>query len=249
MFGRGVLLIAMLGASVAVPYLIFNGDVLNKGSHWWRSILGKDGTADRDPADFPFDAGGENGLYSSPNMAALVPGGGTDKPKGPQLEGPPIQHLSQLFRFDINPSWITSNWSRVTTDLSDLSLNGMRVMVVTGTQLHDLSGSLTYYYDKPRQLQRVTFHGHTGDPSQLIGFVTQYYFMQPEVTFGEGLYLAKWNSKPYSGLRLRRASVGKAASPYEQMEIDLELNRPESPYGFSPAFYRLLEQDVKARRW
>ena len=45
-------------------------------------------------------------------------------------------------------------WPRVTT-VPQFALAGLRVPLVTGTQIDDLAGSLTYYFDRTDQVQRI----------------------------------------------------------------------------------------------
>ena len=56
----------------------------------------------------------------------------------------PALQPPQLFRFDLTPPGGVSTWPRVTTRLTDGPLHGLRVPVVTGTNVHDLAGSLKH---------------------------------------------------------------------------------------------------------
>jgi hypothetical protein len=83
------------------------------------------------------------------------------------------------------------------------------VPLVTGTRPDDIAGSLTYYFDKRQQLQRITFEGVVGDERRLVNFVTGQYKLKAEPTLGAGLYVAKWSGRPQKA-RLR-VNPGTAA--------------------------------------
>ena len=91
------------------------------------------------------------------------------------VPGPDVTNFAEIFRFDITPQFVTERWSRVSTGLSDVRMQGYRVPLVTGVEPGDLAGSLTYYFDSRPRLQRITFIGTTGDPSRLINFLAQQY--------------------------------------------------------------------------
>jgi hypothetical protein len=154
-----------------------------------------------------------------------------------------------VFRFDVTPSWVISNWSRVTTHLVETQLEALRVPLVTGTAVHDLAGSLTYYFDKQHQVQRIAFHGHTGDAAQLVAFATGQFGLQPEAALGGGLYMSRWSGKPISALQIQHAAVVRKDQPHQQLEVDMELNRPDSWYGPSSMVKRLGQSDQRAQGW
>jgi hypothetical protein len=165
------------------------------------------------------------------------------------LVGPPVGHLGEVLRFDITPQWVTARWPRVTATLAEQGLEGLRVPVVTGTNLDDLAGSLTYYFNHFHQLQRLTFEGYTGDERKLVGVVTQHYGLQPEPTLDAGMYVARWNNRPSSILRVARAPIITHDSPHSQLHVLLELNRPSMEFGLSVQAQQLLERDRNSRRW
>jgi len=167
----------------------------------------------------------------------------------PRLEGPAAIRLEDAFRFDITPGWVTTYWTRVTTTLSDLELEGFRVPLVTGTQPDDVAGSLTYYFDKAHRLQRISFQGSTGDPRKIVAFAMRYYELQAAPTLGAGLYLGRWNGVPKSVLRVRHEPVVLTSAPLHRYQIDFELNRPDANYRLSPELERSLELEQKAGRW
>ena len=128
----------------------------------------------------------------------------------PQLS-PAENELTDVLRFDISPGWVMQRWPRVTT-VAQSTLAGLRVPLVTGTQIDDLAGSLTYYFDRTDQVQRISFQGLTGDDRKLVEIVTSGYGMQPEPALGGGMYVARWNAMPTSALRVTYAPVGAQRS-------------------------------------
>jgi hypothetical protein len=152
-------------------------------------------------------------------------------------------------RFEATPQWVLQRWPRVSTVRAADELTGLRVPLVTGTQLDDLSGSLTYYFDKDQRVQRLSFYGYTGDASRLIGLGTTYLHLQSEPSYSAGMYVQRWNGKPTSALRISHAPVVNAANPHARLIVQLEVNRPGAYYRLSPEFEQLLQYDTHNRRW
>jgi uncharacterized protein DUF6690 len=142
-----------------------------------------------------------------------------------------------------------SRWSRVSTVLADFDLEGLRVPLVSGTNLDDLAGSLTYYFDKQHHVQRITFHGYTGDERKLADLASRQFYLKPVQSLHAALLLSKWNGEPTSVLRVTLASVVRADSPNTRLEVMLEINRPSANYRLSPEMKDLLERDRLAGRW
>ena len=150
---------------------------------------------------------------------------------------------------DVSPAWVTSRWARVTTSLSSLEMEGLRVPLVTGTKVDDLAGSLTYYFNEYGQVQRLTFHGYTGNPQRITALATQYFGMQAKPSVGPGLFVAQWNGKPTSVLYISRAPVVSTDRPHAQLQVILEVNRPADGYRLSQQLQQFLEQDRRKGRW
>ncbi len=129
-------------------------------------------------------------------------------------------------RFDISPDWLMQRFSRVSTVLADLQLEGLRVPIVTGTRADDLAGTLTYYFDRTDKLQRVTLHGFTGDPNRLVGTMTQHYGMSREPSLEAGVYTKRWNGQPVHFLRMTHAPVVYSDAIHQKYTVFLELNQP-----------------------
>jgi len=192
------------------------------------------GTEQTTATDSPFDTAPPLSVSGTP-QASLV--------------GPPMASLGELVRFDADHSWVIANWSRVTTSVGDQQLSGLRVPIMTGTGLNDVSGSLTYFFDAQGRVQRISLYGYTGDASDVVQLVTGVYDMKPEPATGLGMYIARWNGSPRSLLRIQQAPLVQANRPHERFLIQCEINRPSNQYGLSPEFENLLAQDKAAGRW
>ena len=82
--------------------------------------------------------------------------------------GPTFQRFIDFLDFDgITPEWVTSRWSNVLS-VGPLYTRGYRVPLCTGSDISDLIGSLTYYFDRDLELEKITFEGYTGDLDRLI---------------------------------------------------------------------------------
>jgi hypothetical protein len=120
-----------------------------------------------------------------------------------------------------------SRWPRVTAGLAEPELQGYRVPLVTGTGENDLAGSLTYYFDQDQRVKLIHFRCTTGNPQQLVTYVTSRYGLTPQPTGDPGLqlYQVKWNGKPMSELRIRTATILRAAQPYSRFHVELAMKR------------------------
>jgi hypothetical protein len=165
------------------------------------------------------------------------------------VAGPAVANLGEILRFDVTPTWVTGRWPRVTTTLAESGLSGLRVPLVTGIATDDLAGTITYYFDRNHQVQRLAFDGYTGDARKLLDLLTRFYGLQPEPTLDAALYVARWNGAPTSVVRIARAPVMTADSPHSQLRVMLELNRPSVYYGLSPQFQQLVQATQATRRW
>jgi hypothetical protein len=234
--GKRVLFIPTLLAVTAAPYFLLEDNWAGAVKQRVQSLVGGGESQE----------GGASALAGAWSAPAEAPAA---SPPAPQLAGPPVNDLREIFRFDISPSWVTSRWSRVSTTLASLDLEGFRVPLVTGGGVDDLAGSLTYYFDQQNRVQRITFHGYTGDHRKLVSVATQCFGLRPEATLGGGLYLAKWNGVPTSVLRISRAAVVRSNAPHAQLQVLLELNRPAEYYQLSRESRQLLDLDRQLRRW
>jgi hypothetical protein len=157
-------------------------------------------------------------------------------PLTPPLEGTPSVALEEVLRFDINKEWVYQRWARKSTALAELGLYGVRVPLVTGTQLHDLAGSLTYFFDQAGRVQRIAFSGNTGDTTRIVMLAAQQYGLQTQPTpiAGEQLLQIKRGADVFSELRTRPASVLWSSSPHESYDVEFNLQRPDATTPLPP---------------
>lgn len=182
-------------------------------------------------------------------LAQTLGGAPTDSQGAPKLVGAPVKDLREVLRFDISPRWVIDRFARVSTVLSDLQLEGLRVPIVTGTQADDMAGTLTYYFDRSDKLQRVTIHGFTGQPDRLVGLLTQHYGLSHTPSLEAGVYTKRWNGVPVHFLRLTHAPVVYSDAIHQKYTLFLELNQPNMAYGISPEAKRIVNSDRQSGRW
>ncbi len=195
-----------------------------------------------------------NGTESNPNGAPHWNLTGNQNHLNPGtsehlLDQTPILSLAEVLRFDITPIWVMNRFPRTSTVLADMQLDGLRVPLVTGTAPTDLAGTLTYYFDHYKRLQRVTLHGVTGEPSRFVVELQTRYQLQQEPSLGGGLYLLKWNGQPASVLHLAPAPVIYGDAPYSRFNVFLELNQAGLAYGLSPEAQQLIYAGKQTQRW
>lgn len=212
--------IIILAVAATVPYLATHGPNLD-------GIWPTDKKASPDVAAVAAVA--EGSAQPSAPVSSQPQGPGTVLyPTSTPLEGAPSISLHEVFRFDISKEWVYRRWSRKSTALAELGLYGVRVPLVTGTKLHDLAGSLTYYFNEGGSVERISFTGRTGDTTQLAMLMMHRYGLQPQstVVVGEQLLQQRYEEHVFSELRTRPAPVLWANSPHDSFAVELELQRP-----------------------
>jgi hypothetical protein len=223
-FNRHFLLVTLLAGAVAVPYLSSS----EQAQKLWGSIAGTV-SHDAGSGSAP-EAGGSGSVPPAVLPAEGSRRGADDAAASPAtpVEGNTQQTLAEVLRFDITPTWIIDRWPRVSTGLSELDLQGYRVALVTGTADSDLAGSLTYYFDKKNQVERIIFHGTSGDPRALVAMVTSRYDLKQQKSDDPGLTLFQRKSwgTTMSELRIRPAAVVRSETPHARYEIELAIRRP-----------------------
>jgi len=172
----------------------------------------------------------------------------TDEP-APSLVGHNVADLREVLRFDLSTNAVLTRFSRVSTVLAELSLEGLRVPIVTGTRAEDLAGTLTYYFDGSGKIQRIKLHGFTGNPQRLQSLLVQHYGLQPEPTLEAGVYTKRWNGVPVHFLRLAHAPVVYSDAVHQKFTLFLELNQPNLAYGISDEAKRIVHADQWTGRW
>ncbi|MFN0017897.1 MAG: DUF6690 family protein [Pirellulaceae bacterium] len=225
----GLLIAALVG-----PYALLDKSM---AGNLWKNLPTFTSFSQKTPAETP-PAGGANATLSAE---------GSFGPMAGSTAGAPTCDIPEAFRFDVSPQWITSRWPRVTTVLAESDLQGLRVPLVTGSRPDDLAGSLTYYFDKKHQVQRIFFQGNTGDERRLVAFLTQYYQMKAVPALGAGLYMTHVHGKPLSALHLTWPPVVARDKPTDRCEIVLELNRGN--VGASQHMQQLLDYERRAKKW
>ncbi len=216
MFSRVLGIPLMLGAAVGVPYVATNGPDL--GGLW-----------DETPQ--------QANTSSVPRVsAASFPAQGSAA-TAVETEVANVS-LQEALRFDVSKEWVYQRWTRKSTALSKLGLYGIRVALVTGTELHDVAGSLTYLFGQDGRVQRISFRGRTGDTTQLVMLATRRYGLQQQRTaiVGEQLFQIRRNDLVFSELRTRPAPILRTSALHDSFQVSLELQRPDSTTPLPPEF-------------
>ncbi len=142
----------------------------------------------------------------------------------------PPPSLGEALDFNVTVDWVMRRWSRVSTGLPRVQLQGYRVPLMSGTRLADVAGSLTYYFNARQQVQEITLHGTTGDPSALVALLANHYHFARRLTNDPAVVLYEAvdsSNQPAGTLKIRSAQVIKASQPYNRFEVDLAMDRPE----------------------
>jgi hypothetical protein len=163
--------------------------------------------------------------------------------------GGEVHDLREVLRFDIAPHWLPQRFSRVSTVLSNVQMDGLRVPLITGTRPTDVAGTLTYYFDANQSLRRINLHGLTGDPSQLATLMVQFYGLQPEQSLGGQLFTTRWNNRIANLLQIAPAPVIYAGADHSKYIVFLELNQASTNFGLSQEASDLLQNAQATRRW
>lgn len=173
------------------------------------------------------------------SLSTTIPAGGADAlaPASPASAAAavniPVADLAEVLRFDVSLSWVMHRWPRVSAALAQLQLQGYRVPLVTGTSEDDLAGSLTYYFNPRQQVQRITFHGTTGNAHKLVGFLAARYGFARRLTNDASSFVYEVpqpdRKKAKSILWIRPAQVIKTDDPAHRYQLVLVLERPEEP--------------------
>jgi hypothetical protein len=178
------------------------------------------------------------------------PGGTSASPQtAPVLPLPQINSLAEVLRFDIPPAWVIQNFPTVNTGVGDMSLDGLRVPLITGTRPDDLVGTLTYYFDRFQRVQRISLHAVTGDPTRIGNEIQRNYRLQQQPALGGGLYTTTWNGTPTSILQITPATVITAQEQNARFTVFLEINQPGLQYGLSSQAQAIIQTGKQMNRW
>jgi hypothetical protein len=225
------MIVALLGVTIGLPYLF---DRLS-------NLRAAGGQA---AATVPAPTQSPNPTLQAPttvnfSLDPRVPGS-LIQGNSTAVEGTRFSSVEQVLRFDVTKEWVYRNWSRKSTGPTDVGLFAVRVPLVTGTHLAALAGSLTYYFNAYGQVEHISFRGHTGDTTQLVGFLTRTYgFQRATAPTGEQLFQVTRGSRVQSELLTRPESVLLSTSPHGSFAVELELARPGSQRFLPPRTPRL----------
>lgn len=173
-------------------------------------------------------------------MAATTPPAGVQNsaasPTSPTTSASPasipLANLADVLRFDVSLNWVMNRWPRVSAALAQLQLQGYRVPLVTGTAEDDLAGSLTYYFNPRQEVQRITFHGTTGNARKLVEFLVARYGFARRLTNDASSFVYEVptpENKAKSILWIRPAQVLKTDDAARRYQLVLVVERPEEP--------------------
>ncbi len=206
MFPRMLTPPILIAAAVGVPYVATNGPNIDK---LWNNGAATQAVSENDAGASAAGTTNHSGLKSSARHTTVP--------------------LQDALRMDVSKEWVYQRWDRKSTALSELGLYGVRVALVTGTQLHDLAGSLTYYFDQDGRVQRLSFRGRTGDTSQLVR-IAQHYGLQRQPTpiVGQQLFQVRRGEQVFSELHTRPESILRTSSLHESFIVTLDLQRPDA---------------------
>lgn len=207
MFVRPMLLTGVLVAAAAIPYVLLDEKLSKSARGQWHRLVGT-------PDEKQGDVLASLKATTEKAQAALTPKAGA---------APPVA-IEEVFRFDVTPQWVTSRWPRVSTVAGEPKQLGMRVPLVSGTQIHDVAGSLTYYFDEHHQVQRITFTGLTGDPRRLLAATVTPNGLQSQPTTHAAYYTAGDPKKPTSQVTVRHLPVVSAEARV-RAEVAVDLRR------------------------
>jgi hypothetical protein len=236
----------LLGTALGTPYVLFE---TKPGEQIRRAVAFEE-------ESFEFDALQEASVEQA--SVDILPRESTPRPVVVQRgfqDLPPVSNpqppidLRQVLRFDIDPDFVYRSFPRVSTVLSDLSLDGLRVPLVSGTQVYDVAGSLTYYFDINKSVRRIQMQGVTGDARGLIDLMVQHYRLNPERSLGGQLLTTRWNNRVTSFMHVAPAPVVTSESPHARFAFYLEINPPADQYGLSQEATQMLVQAQAAQRW
>ncbi len=222
----------LLAAAIGGPYVAYEN--LGVGGQAVEPTSEQGSTADEIPSGY---------LTSAPSA------GSSSTVPATLLQFRPIRALSEVVRFDVSPSWVPQRFPRVSMVAADPRLDAMRVPLVTGTNPNDLAGTLTYYFDRHKRLQRITVHALSGDPSRFIAELQHTYQLQQQPSLGGRLYIRKWNGQPTSLVYTAPAPVISADELYSRYQFFLEINQPGLEYGMSSEAIELLASGQQTQRW
>lgn len=240
MISRTLAMPTLLAASVAVPYVATNAP------EWTEQVRKSTAAASAAPAPQQPTAAHQaaassthvvNGNPAQPAHAAQPhQAGAPSPPVHHQWTPDPTYSLQEVLRFDVTKDWVYQRWERKSTALADLDLFGVRVPLVTGKQVYDIAGSLTYFFGADGRVKRISFRGRTGDTTQLAMLLHQRFGLQavPSVIAGQQLLQVRQGDDVISELRTQTAPILWSATPHESFSVEFELQDPATARPLKP---------------
>jgi hypothetical protein len=223
MISRSLAIPTLLAASVAVPYVATNAP------QWRAQWNAADSASPSVASTGQLPALGPEAARRTVAMIAPPMGpGATLYPTQTPLEGTPTYSIADVLRMDVTKEWVYQRWPRKSAALASLDMFGVRVPLVTGTQVYDLAGSLTYYFGPDGRVQRISFRGRTGDTTQIVALMANRYGLQPQAAAvaGEQLFQTRRGSDVISSLHTRPSPVLWSSSPHDSFTVELDLQDP-----------------------
>lgn len=221
MLGRPLALAGLLGAAVGGPY------VASQAPDEWPDLWA--GQKVETPA--------EPTAWNTPPQLSDPEGPGSDIYESPApIAGPVGISLEQALNWNVTKNWVYQQWARKSTGLSDPTLFGVRVPLVTGSGMTDVAGSLTYYFDRAGALQRMRLNGRTADTSRIVHLAATRFGMGPKQAHsaGDQLYQAVQGKQLRGQLHTRPEGTLWATSPHSSFTVAFEVTRPGGPYSVTP---------------
>ena len=203
----------LLAGSIGGPYL------LSTGVKSVSSLTGSDSTpqADAVQAAITTPSAAGRAPVPAPAPAGAAANGSVEAAGAPTLSSDalPAVPMEEAFRLNLTTTWVLGHWPRVSAALADVDLQGYRTPLITGTQIDDLAGSLTYYFNKRQRVQRITFFGTTGDTRRLVSLLALRHGFVRELNADPSLFLyrVRENRKVISELRIKPSSIVRADEP------------------------------------
>lgn len=239
MFGKRLRFVTMIGIAAGIPYVWLNEQLAATVKQGWNSV------SQSVPS---FSSSMTTADWSGENTRSTVGQPAVTESFRPATMAT-VHPLDEVVRFDVSPRWVTERWERVSTVRAEQDLVGLRVPLVSGTEVNDIAGSLTYYFNAQQQMRRLTLHGETGDERKLVDYALKHFGLLPEPSLGAGVYILRWNAKPMNVLRVTHAPVVRADAPHSKYRIEMEINDVHGGYGMSPEFREYLVPDYHLRKW
>ena len=142
-------------------------------------------------------------------------------------EGGQISSFNKIFQCGAPRSWVQRTYDDASRTM-DQQREGLRVTLVTGEKLEDLAGSLTYWFDRQGQVERITFQGVTGNPAKLVSFAHRSHKMVARRCERDAIFVRDGKNGPLHLLHISRLPFVNVQTQYGRYEITLELNQPGS---------------------